>query len=489
MRMVLLAPLLLTLAALWAACAVAARTGGHEGPRGVAERGVLFFALLVAPPWALGWLGAFTPVALALGSAATSALTALAATGGQPARLRAAARDAGALLAAPFRGPVELARRGAWLGAAAWALTLLVAGWVALLTWLAPSTSWDGMWYHDTMVGFAVQHRGFAWVDLPQDGMQVVNGYPRLVESLAAFFVVLGDDRWIELPALLFWPLLGAALADLAGNFTDWREGRVLFAVLMLTMPGVALELRSTYVDIPIAFLLVVALASLTRPRLGLRDLWIAALATGLLAGAKSTAAVIVPLLFALALVRLRPLTREEGRRVLGPLLAGGVLVAAFAAPLYLRNALRTGNPFWPLTLESSLLGLEFEGPIEVVVAWPPVDVWLREMYGAPMQGMYHPDVRPHGYGHALPFLLPPLLLFALPAGLRALARGSRRARAGLALAAATAGLVLATREVMWWGRFGAVPVAAVLALLVGWMAAPRHRPWARRLLALAVAV
>lgn len=480
--MIALAPLLLLVPALLAGCAVGLRLS-RTGARGAVDRTLVAFAVLALPPYALGWLGGFT--AGGVGLAVVS--TALAIVLGSRIPLARLWPDLRDLVLAPWHVARDAWRRGDRLLPLALAVTAAVLGWTTLLTYLAPSTSWDGMWYHDSMVGFAVQHRGFAWVELPRDATQVINGYPRLIETVAAAFVVTSDATWIELPSILAFPALGAALVTLAQNAAAWPRGNVLFACAFLLSPAIAFELRSTYVDVPIDFLLVTALAAITRPRLRVADLGIAALAVGMLAGAKSTAAVLVPLLAVVALVR-TAVAPELGWQRWLPHVAGAALVLLCAAPLYLRNFERTENPFWPLTLEGPF-GLAFEGPIEVVVRWPPVELWLREMYGAPMQGLYHPDVRPHGYGHALPFVLPLAVLLALPSATVRVWRFDRVTRVRLLLVVLGVLMALATREVMWWGRFGIVPVIACCAPLLGFFAMPARRTLAVRALVAIVAI
>lgn len=475
--MIALAPLLLLVPALLAGCAVGLRLG-RTGARGAVDRALVAFAVLALPPHALGWLGGFTAGGVGL-SVVSTALGIVLGSRAPLGRLWPDLRD---LLLGPWVVAREAWRGGDRLVPVALALTAAVLGWTMLLTYLAPSASWDGLWYHDSMVGFAVQHRGFAWVELPRDATQVINGYPRLVETVAAAFVVTSDATWIELPSILAFPALGAALFTLAQNAAAWRRGNVLFACAFLLSPAIAFELRSTYVDVPIDFLLVTALAAITRPRLRVADLGIAALAVGMLAGAKSTAVVLVPLLAIVALARTAA-TPELGWKRWIPHVAGAALVLLCAAPIYLRNFERTENPFWPLTLEGPF-GLSFEGPLAVVVRWPPFDLWLREMYGWPMQGLYHPDVRPHGYGHALPFVLPLALLAALPSALIRVWRFDRVTRVRLLLVVLGVLMALATREVMWWGRFGIVPVVACSAPLLGFFASQTRRVLAARSLA-----
>ncbi len=61
--------------------------------------------------------------------------------------------------------------------------TFVVLVWGVWCSYLTPSwKQWDALWYHEPMVGFAIQNHGFAFVDLPGGGAQKINGYPRLGE-------------------------------------------------------------------------------------------------------------------------------------------------------------------------------------------------------------------------------------------------------------------------------------------------------------------
>lgn len=486
-----LAPLLVLLPALLAGCAVGRRMG-RTGPLGALDRLLVALALCVVPPHVLGWTNLFRADALVAfhlglcGLCVAGAVllseeresVALGARG----RLREAFADLGQTLAAPFAALRRALDRRDLLGASALIFVFALLAYALVLVWARPSVSWDGLWYHDPITCFAIQEQGYRWLDLPQDPLQVVNGYPRLVEGLAGFFVAISDLRWIELPGVVSFPVLVVGLSTLAGHAGVRRRVVLPLAVLLATVPGFALELGSTYIDVTTSALMIAAFAYVGRPKVEVADLWMAALATALLCGAKSTAVVIAPLVFAVGLTHL-PGRRPRARSV-APFVAGAVLAFAFAGPLYLRNLTQTGNPLWPLSLESAALGLRFEGPIDVVVAWPPVDVWFRETFGWPMQGMYFPDVRPHGYGHALPFLLPVLVLAGAAAHLRRL-----REPHVLRLLVLALGMATLTREVMWWGRFGMVPVATLTCVLLGGFGTEAHRTWQRRVLGAALAI
>src|SRR5437773_419477 len=102
-------------------------------------------------------------------------------------------RAAEALLGLP-RDAFQLAFRArsfALLGLACATMAILVSAW---LTYLAPSESWDGFFYHEPIIGLALQNHGFRMVTLPPSMVvQPINGYPRLCEAFALWFVVFTD--------------------------------------------------------------------------------------------------------------------------------------------------------------------------------------------------------------------------------------------------------------------------------------------------------
>src|SRR5262249_34548395 len=71
--------------------------------------------------------------------------------------------------------------------------------WTAQLSFLHPSEGWDGIWYHESMVGFAIQNHGYAPVDMPDGLMQQANGYPRDCEMTNLWFVIFTDRTFIEI--------------------------------------------------------------------------------------------------------------------------------------------------------------------------------------------------------------------------------------------------------------------------------------------------
>src|SRR5690606_29014597 len=131
------------------------------------------------------------------------------------------------------------------------------------LAYLAPSSAWDGVMYHEPMVGFALQNQGFAPVDLGAANRMLtpVDGYPRLMENLMVFLVVAWDRRLIDLVPSLIYPLTLIATYVLMRRFVPNRLAALGFAGAYCLIPGIALQLRSTYVDLGFATFVPAALA------------------------------------------------------------------------------------------------------------------------------------------------------------------------------------------------------------------------------------
>lgn len=460
-----LAPIALASLALCAASAVAHRLGRTGAFRWL-DTGLVWIAIVAVPPYALGWAGLFRAHWVALASFATSTLVLAAATRARWPALLEAALALPRALAAPLALAASAFERRAFTTAIALLIAIAVWAWTALLAWLVPSSGWDGIWYHDTIVGFTIQNAGFGEVALPREH-ELINGYPRLVETIAAFFVVLADDRFLEVAPTLAWPWVGVALAALATGLTRRRDHRVAAACAFVLVPALAMQLRSSYIDVPTSFFAMAGVAYVTRRRLTPVDLALAGLACGLLLASKATGLLQVPVLGTIALVRV--LARPR-RTTLCALAGATLVIAAIGAPTYVRNTLRHDNPIWPISRDVDLLGIRLEGLNEEPIRSPSLATWIEDVYGRPQWEEYHHDVRPDGYGRAFPLLLPAVLAAAIVTWLAG--EGRRRRARGTPMpwvALAGIGLALATPP-LWWGRFGVPVLACGVALAVGWL-------------------
>lgn len=373
-------------------------------------------ALLLLPIHVLGLTHALTRGSLALFSALLSLGTFAASSQKEPLHhgIRTL-RLSTSLLRLPADALMETARARsvACVGVLAALAALL---WTAWLSYLAPSDSWDGAWYHEVMIGYAIQNKGYAPIALPWTLMQQANGYPRNCEMTSVFFVLLGGRNFLELPQSIFGAPLVLATYLLVHRFSKDRISSMGFGAGILLVPGALLELRSTYIDLHAAALLAAAIYFSLRSPMRLRDAWAASLSLSLLIGSKSVALLFTPplALFALFLAVLH--NRHQGRKLVATLLGAFVLLAAAFSVTYVRNYLAFKNPIWPIRYENPRFHIAWPGVHALSdMQWnrPLSEVW-REITSPPVPGKDFADTRVYGYGLATPFVLVPLGLLGL---------------------------------------------------------------------------
>jgi hypothetical protein len=363
------------------------------------------------------------------------------------------------------------------------ALTWTVVIWGQLwwLAWLREPVGWDALWYHIPAINEWVVHGGvgFRALDpaLSNMPLEVLTAgwlnLPMGVE-LTAFWLrfVTGSDRLVDGANLLYWPLAIAALVVLAEGLGARGSWRWLAGGLLAGVSLFVAQSATAYVDPGFAAAAMAAIAAafvFVFDRDG-RPWWNAALlglALGLMLGTKGFGApftVVVAGTSALgaALVRRRP----SGRRQLARLALAGVVAVGVGGYWYLRNAVRTGNPIYPIQLQ---LGHKVLAPgydlanydeLEWVVrpALRPYPPWTR-MYVAWLQpdlASLHPDQEPH-YAPAggLGFVW---LLGGVPASLCLAIGAFRRRKSEMArrflFLAGTVLLALSVTTIKWQARY-----------------------------------
>ncbi len=448
--------------------------GEALAPERVAERGLattlIATGIIEGSIYALGWsqhLDRLSMVGLALGLTLVVATLALTSTRDR----RRLLLDARELVIAPVALARSLYRVKSvatfgyvWL----WGLAL----WTMYVAWLAPSGAWDGLWYHEPMVGFALQNRGFAIIDV-QPMLEMVNGYPRAAENLQLWAAALYDRRLVDV--VPSFALLVAALGvfTLARRHGTSQPASVGFAVVAVTIPGAALELRSTYVDLSVLTATVLALHFVSRFELRSRDVWMAGLALGILGAVKANGLVFGGMLGLWLLVRV---IASADWRVMLSLLGATLLAFAYAMPTYARNFLLHENPLWPITYESALLGVRLEGTVDAGHMQRDFEYVWNELTGPPHIGENYHDTGRHAYGYALPFIAAPLLIVAAPVLVftwleRLRDRVSRTRLTALCFCLFFGLLVQVASPGHHWSRFSLAFPAAALVVIGWWLA------------------
>jgi hypothetical protein len=376
---------------------------------------VLWNALLLLPIHLLGVSSSLTANHLALASVATSSATLAASSAGT--RPWRHARDVGRSLLGCMRLPVDAvaaALRAKSLVLVGVVAVLAILPWTVWLSYLAPSDSWDGTWYHETMVGYAIQNRGYAPVALPANLTQQTNGFPRNCEMINLWFVIFGDRKLLEAPQSFMAVALILAMYMIARRFSDDRVTAIGLACGLPLIPGAVLELRSTYIDVHVAALLVAAMHFvLTRERMRVRDGWMAGVALALVMGSKAAALAWVPLLATPTAIRLWTENRRDRPAALAAMAGVAAMIAAVGALTYVRNWVHYHNPIWPIAYDNARFRIHWAGVMTLDAMNGSLQKPLKETYATmaslPIPGHDYADTRLYGYGIAVPFLLLPL--------------------------------------------------------------------------------
>lgn len=470
-------------AALAGASALGARFWGVDRSRRALAITALWLAIVLLPIHLLGWLGAVgVPHALSRSTLGASVLllsVAACAVGIGRAdpwdgarRALSAGTDLLGLIVDGIRQCVR-ARSLALLGLLA---VLVIVSWTAYGAWLAPSSAWDGVFYHEAMIGFAIQNEGFALGDLPP-GLAPIAGYPRMAESLSLFFVMFLDRRLIELPGSPMLLVITLAAYTMMRRWVPSRSTAIGLATGLALLPGIVLQLRSTYIDTVALGFFVIALAFSTRPDLRSCDVVLAAITIGMVGASKSTGFLLAPVMTAVLLARVLVRMRVGVVARVGLALGVAAVVASIAAPTYVRNWIDHENPLWPGRVHFALLGIDWRGPLDVAAHDRPFAETIRMLFAPPIAGQQYHDTRDNGYGNTPPFVILPLAIFALLhapyVGIRAALLGDRRAvhsAGSMLVAVAPIAATFAFSPAKFWARLN-LHVVVALWLAAAWLA------------------
>lgn len=387
-------------------------------PEGRAETGVLFTAVLYGivclPVFALGYTGALYPSSLAALSLVTSALAfALSARRrGLGAHARAIGAAAKALCLLPREALGLAYRKGSTslLGLACAMGALALSAWI---TYLAPSESWDGFFYHEPIIGYAIQNHGFRMVSLPPNMVvQGTNGYPRLCEAFALWFVIFTDKSLVEIGNTIAAPGLMLAAFVLARRYSRDDVALLGWSAALVLMPAVITQTRTSMIDVEVAFFLLAAVHFATRMELRTGDVVAASLAMTLLVGSKSTALVWVPPIALVAYGRL--LLAGPTKAAVAMIAGGGAAITGVAALTFARNYLAFANPLWPVSYSNPRFGIDWRGLVTLaqISPDPPLKELIAKKYHHPIGGV--PDIIARDYGYGVPWVVVPLALVAL---------------------------------------------------------------------------
>jgi hypothetical protein len=467
---------LLSSLALFSAAGVAVRLKPAGRAELLISTSLIWNGLVVLPIYVLGYLNSLTTNRLAVSAFALFVAVFIGSAFRRDLRAHArATRDALlGMLALPFLAGREAYRSRSLVLAGILAAFGAIA-WSIVVTYLAPSEGWDGLLYHEAMVGFAIQNRGFRVVDMPPIlQYHHINGYPRLCEMTSLWFVIFSDRRLIELPNSLLSPTLVAATYAIARRYTFNRVVALGWGCVILLIPHMLWQLRTTYMDVHVAAILLSAVYFATRPRMRMRDGWMSAFTFSMLLASKGLALVWTPVLATIALARLIFQHRAQRARDLILTVVGGLVLMIAGAVTYFRNWIAFHNPLWPISYSNSLFHIEWKGMASVDEAIPELQLTdlIKRIYGLPAAGWL--DVIERGYGYAIPWVVLPVAAVAIGVALvvatRELVFHRKLGSVSNLLWVSVIGLVsLKTSPGLWIARYN-IQIVAVLVFFVAWL-------------------
>ena len=423
----------LNVLALAAALSIALRADLKGRAEIALATGLLWNAIIAVPIYALGLTGHLDARTLACLSGPFSLALLALSSWRRPGGRLALARDLASAAKGQLRLPFE-ALRDAWRARSFVLLGLLMSAalivWTGICSYYAPSwRQWDALWYHEPIVAFTIQNHGFAMVPLPVDGLQKINGYPRLCEMTQLWFVIFTDRRLIEMANSFLAPLLMLATYLLTFRPSKDRVSAMGWATVIVIMPGTSIVLQSAYVDMHTSIFVLAAAHFCIRAPLRMRDVWFAAGCLTMAIGAKILALVPVGMLTITVLIRvLWAHSRARPRATIGTIVGGLLMMLGIAATTYWRNWKHFHNPFWPdLVYDNPRLGIHWPGlaaPVSPLdMNSNPFLVFFDNLTSIPYSRALGHQTQVYEYGFVVGWLIVPLATLSMIAILLVAAR------------------------------------------------------------------
>jgi len=402
------------------------------------------------------------------------------------------------VLALPRDAVRECLRKGSLLVAGGVFFAIALSIWTAITSWYVSSWGqWDALWYHEPMIGWAIQNHGFDVVNLPTSA-QKTNGYPRLVEMTQLWFVIFTDRRLIELANSIFGPVLAVATYALCRRYTKDKVAAMGWGAALLLSPVVSNLFQTIYVDVHYAAFVVAATWFATRAEFRIRDALLTSVCLALAIGSKSMALVPVPVIGFIALARLVRLHwRPRRRAMLAAAAAGLAMIGALASATYVKNYFAFHNPLWPdVKVDIEALGIHWPGyaPMygkggQKIDMNLPFETLVGDLYAIPYSKSGSFYYQSFDYGFTLAYVIVPLSSFAFVAAAYVLARdgvrklrkreSQREPRASIALAwdSMVVGVVglsmILTTPALWGARYNIAPMA-IMMVACAWLGGRR---------------
>jgi hypothetical protein len=344
-------------------------------------------------------------------------------------------------------------------------LCVIQVAWWSFQVYLFPPYTWDALWFHLPKVAYAVQSGG---IEIFPVGDAWVNTYPYNSELLSVWNVIyLGNDILINGTQIAFALCAVIAIYGIARK-VGVKPHNALYAMIFLFVPIVIQQVTTSYTDIIISSLLIVAvnfLLARDKPKV---NLLIIGATIGIILGSKYL--FILPSLLIsliLLLLILWEVKRENNtknylsilfhKRFLGDIGLYLVPVLFLGGVWYIRNLILFGNPVAPITV--TIFGQTlFAGPriytdlvhdTKVLVHIPTlINVWLERVGISYWNEPYYSYVSGRGgFGPMFPILLLPGIVLSIIFACK------RRARRYLLISVIFI-LAFLVVPLDWWSRY-----------------------------------
>lgn len=238
---------------------------------------------------------------------------------------------------------------------------LLWAGWVWLQLWilalLRPPYDWDGLYYHIPVIHEWVLAGRILWIGNMTDVPFL--SYPMGVEACTFFMHhIFRTTRLVNACNLWYWPLAFLAVSVISSRLGARGIWKWLAGALIIGAPVFISQSVSCYIDPGFTSAVMASIAAccifVFHKEL---SLWYKAILlganVGLAAGSKGTGLPFAIVFFAAVIIGALCVHGFRHWKTWRTRILVGVLVAlAVGGYWYMRNAIKTGNPIYPLQLK-----------------------------------------------------------------------------------------------------------------------------------------
>lgn len=244
-------------------------------------------------------------------------------------------------------------------------LILLIYALLWFLAIVSPDLSWDGNAYHIPPIAMWAQKGFVHWIDTPYLE-PLMNGYPKGAELVAYVWVTALGNSVLNTMNLLFLPLGIMGIASLASTLGARTSTALLAGLCYMLIPVNLNQMATTYVDAAFASSAIamlglwlhilkhrsIAMLSWSIPYGAAIGLAISVKSTGIALGGLSILIMILLIGFDFyKRKRIKETDQSAIRSSIFGILAAILLLFLTGGFWYLRNAIHTGSPLYPIGL------------------------------------------------------------------------------------------------------------------------------------------